>query len=83
MMVFVGWQCVVSLIIQGTLNSKHPYVCPDSSNYVYILNIWSVYIISLADGVSTIEDDGNIAMLLNNLNFRINMDIIHCSDVPT
>lgn len=35
------------------------------------------------DGVSTIEDDGNIAMLLNNLNFRINMGIIRCSDVPT
>lgn len=78
-MVFVGWQCVVSLIVQGTLNSKHPYVCPDYSDYVYILNIWSVYILYLADGVSTIEDDGNIVMLLNNLNFRIKMDSLQLS----
>ena len=43
-MVLVGWQCVVSLIIQGTLSSKHPYICPDYLNYVYILNIWSLYV---------------------------------------
>lgn len=52
-------------------------LCLHSQHMVESLHIF------LADGVSTIEDGGNIAMLLNNVNFRINMDIIHCSDVPT